>query len=261
MKINVIGLGEIGSAVFSDFKLFRESVGFELVGTDISKAALKKNETKDTPCSNKPYADADIFIITVYKTEQVESVIYDILPSLNESKTVIVESTIAISKAVSLYRLALDKEINLVSFPHRWNLNDPLHGVCNQKRVMGAVSQKALLMARTFYSKLMHEDFIIEAPTFLYACLSKIYENAHRFMEIAIAQELAESCRNTGFNFDILRSLVNTKWNIDLKEARLGINGKCLPKDAALMKDVFDNRILALCIKLNAEYIKGLNDE
>ena len=52
-----------------------------------------------------------------------------------------------------------------------------------------------------------------------------------------------------------LRKAVNSKWNIDLKEARDGINGKCLPKDTLIANTFFENNgIINKCIEQDAKY-------
>jgi len=39
-------------------------------------------------------------------------------------------------------------------------------------------------------------------------------------------------------DFDTLRIAVNSKWNVDLLEAREGIDGHCLPKDSQMYLDI-----------------------
>jgi UDP-N-acetyl-D-mannosaminuronic acid dehydrogenase len=64
--------------------------------------------------------------------------------------------------------------------------------------------------------------------------VSKIAENAHRFLQIAFAEDLYLYCRNNGINFFELRNALNTKWNVEILEPREGIGGHCLPKDTRI---------------------------
>lgn len=61
--------------------------------------------------------------------------------------------------------------------------------------------------------------------------LSKIAENSHRYLQIAYAEDLKMCCDKIGIDFNELRNAMNTKWNVDLPEAREGIGRHCLPKD------------------------------
>jgi UDP-N-acetyl-D-mannosaminuronic acid dehydrogenase len=64
--------------------------------------------------------------------------------------------------------------------------------------------------------------------------LSKVIENTYRMIEIAFAEELKMFCDSEGINFEVLREAVNSKWNINILEARDGIKGHCLPKDSQM---------------------------
>ena len=64
--------------------------------------------------------------------------------------------------------------------------------------------------------------------------LTKIIENAHRYLQIAFAEELYLYCKSNGISFPELRESLNTKWNVDVLEPRDGIGGHCLPKDTKM---------------------------
>ena len=61
--------------------------------------------------------------------------------------------------------------------------------------------------------------------------ISKIAENAHRYLQIAFAEDLYLYSQANGINFAELREALNTKWNVNILEPRDGIGGHCLPKD------------------------------
>ncbi len=71
--------------------------------------------------------------------------------------------------------------------------------------------------------------------------ITKIAENAYRFMEIAFAEELKMVCDNISIDFEELRQSVNTKWNTKIMEAKDGIGGHCLPKDSQMFLDISNN--------------------
>jgi UDP-N-acetyl-D-mannosaminuronate dehydrogenase len=64
--------------------------------------------------------------------------------------------------------------------------------------------------------------------------ITKIAENAHRYLQIAFAEDLYLYCQANNINFPELRDALNTKWNVNILEPRDGIGGHCLPKDTKM---------------------------
>jgi UDP-N-acetyl-D-mannosaminuronic acid dehydrogenase len=64
--------------------------------------------------------------------------------------------------------------------------------------------------------------------------ISKVAENAHRYLQIAFAEDLYLYSQANGINFAELREALNTKWNVNILEPRDGIGGHCLPKDTKM---------------------------
>src|SRR5918999_840725 len=71
-------------------------------------------------------------------------------------------------------------------------------------------------------------------PDIEIAELTKIIENAHRYLQIAFAEDLYLYCQANNINFAELRDSLNTKWNVNILEPREGIGGHCLPKDTKM---------------------------
>ena len=71
-------------------------------------------------------------------------------------------------------------------------------------------------------------------PEIEIAELTKIIENAHRYLQIAFAEDLYLYCQANNINFAELRDSLNTKWNVNVLEPREGIGGHCLPKDTKM---------------------------
>jgi len=61
--------------------------------------------------------------------------------------------------------------------------------------------------------------------------MCKIAENAFRYIGIALAEELRMICAELILDFEKVRKACNTKWNVQMLEARDGIKGHCIPKD------------------------------
>ena len=250
--ITVIGLGEIGIETFKELCKKRK----DIFGVDINKNKLDELRKKGFNVGSK-IPKSDIYIICVYLTEQVMDVLKKI--EYKNKPLVIIESTIKPGTYKKIIEWKNDKNLDfdLVLFPHRFNPNDPEHHVFNLNRVIGG-DKKAVKKAIEFYKEFMPLNLIhITTPEI--AELTKPMENTYRFIEIAIAEEIKMLCEEKGIDFNELRKAMNTKWNINIKEARDGIGGKCLPKDTALINNFFENnRFINTAIKADMDYKENL---
>lgn len=250
--ISVIGLGQVGVETFRELCKKRADV----FGVDINEnllASLRKeghNVGREIPKS-------EVYIICVYLTEQV----FNVLNKLDSSNSplVVIESTVLPGTYRKIIEWKGKKHLDIALFPHRFNPNDPAHHVFNLDRALGG-DKKSVARAIDFYKEFMPLS-LIHATTPEIAELTKPMENAYRFVEIAIAEEIRMLCIKHGIDFDELRKSMNTKWNISVKEAKDGIGGKCLPKDIQLINQFFSNNtIFNTAIKLDEEYKKVIEE-
>jgi len=246
-KVCVIGLGEIGSGLLKELHLR----GAEVTGVDIDIDKcnnLNARGYKTMPCF---MGGQDVYIICVYTTKQVIEAVEDIDTSNNP--LVIIESTIE----PGTYQKLLSTGLDIALFPHRFNPNDPEHAYFNIDRVIGGTPQ-GVGRAITFYEKYIPAKYLHVFPASIVE-LAKPLENAIRFMEISFAEELRLLCEHLDVDFNLLRGAVNTKWNIDIKEAREGIGGKCLPKDMEIVRRFFKrSEFLKLAVQVDKEYKKRI---
>ena len=89
--------------------------------------------------------------------------------------------------------------------------------------------------------------------------ITKIAENAHRYLQIAFAEDIYLYCQANSINFPELREALNTKWNVELLEPRDGIGGHCLPKDTRMFlqssKSISTrSKILKASMEVDEEY-------
>lgn len=88
--------------------------------------------------------------------------------------------------------------------------------------------------------------------------LTKIVENAHRYLQIAFAEELYLYCKSNSISFSELRESLNTKWNVEILEPRDGIGGHCLPKDTKMFinsSNTMKSKILQAAMEIDEDYI------
>jgi len=267
MRICVVGLGEVGLPT----ALYVQEKGFEVWGYDINSAAVenarKKGAVKATDSWHK-VPTMDIYIICVstgLKNFSPDmSSVYDTCSKIMEKEKptlVSIESTILPGISRKIYEEIFKKRVHLVHVPHRYWAGNPIqHGV-KQLRVIGAVDAKSLEHGLRFYRGVL-EIPVHVALSIEVAELSKIAENAYRYVQIAFAEELSMMCQELGLDFNAVRAACNTKWNIKIQEARNGIKGHCIPKDTKYLANMTTaNTLIESAMAVDKEYRKRLQRE
>ena len=207
-----------------------------------------------------------------------------------------IESTIPKGTSKKVFEI-LNHRLHVAHAPHRWySLEEKEHGV-NQLRIVGGVSNCCLEAAMQFYhgkssfennidnndddenttSNNNNHDSIDSTTTtglpskirkslgipmhpvseIEMAELAKIVENAHRYLQIAFAEDLYLYCQANNINFPELRDALNTKWNVHILEPREGIGGHCLPKDTKMFlqsSQSIKSKILTAAIEVDEDY-------
>jgi nucleotide sugar dehydrogenase len=253
MKVCVIGLGQIGFPVAQ----YVHEKGFEVWGYDITLKLT--NSWKDIP-------HVDSYIVCVTTTQAngspdlsaVFGVCKQVSENAGSSSLVSIESTIIPGTSRKIFQSIFQSKVNLVHVPHRYWTDEPeKHGV-NQIRVIGAANARSLRAGLEFYQKALgiplHTVSSIEI-----AEMCKITENSHRYLQIAFAEELRMMCAKIGIDFDELRDACNTKWNVDIPEARDGIGRHCLPKDIKYLTSLTPSVLLESATNVDKEYRQWLS--
>jgi nucleotide sugar dehydrogenase len=281
-KILVIGLGELGLPVA---KYVKEK-GFDTYGYDINiKAIDRAKKTAEIKLAvDFGSEDFDVFLISV-STHQPNDIFSPQINGLlciadkiskeakKDGALVSIESTIPKGTSKKVFD-KLNHKLHVVHAPHRWySLEEKEHGV-NQLRVIGGVRECYLKAGMQFYGGVdnvrvdgqgyssysslkslgvpMHPVSNIEV-----AEITKIAENAHRYLQIAFAEELYLYCQANNIKFPELRDALNTKWNVEILEPREGIGGHCLPKDTKMFLQSTSRRkssIIRAAMEVDEDY-------
>ncbi len=255
VTICIMGLGNIGLPVACyALKYYPQVLGF-----DINPHAVKRAKAEGVDALTVlQYADIYVVCVNTYFRENspdmsaIDSCCRQI-STLNPNALVCFESTLAVGTA---RKMSLKHGISFVAVcPHRWWEEDQdNHGV-RQKRVLGAYDNESLIKAKEFYQKL--EIPLHFVSTLEVAEASKIAENAHRYVEIAFVEELKLIASKNGLDFEEWREAINTKWNVNLLEARDGIGKECLPKDTAFLASLLpESGLLKGAMQTNEAYIQ-----
>jgi UDP-N-acetyl-D-mannosaminuronate dehydrogenase len=283
-KVLVIGLGQLGLPVA---KYVKER-GFETFGYDINPLRMQDAEKNFGIKGIEQFDDIDVFILCVSTHDPNDeytpfvdglfSLAQKISREAKNGSLVSIESTIPKGTSKKIFEM-LNHRLHVAHAPHRWYaLEEDSHGV-NQVRVVGGVSDCCLKVALQFYDSCnevlelndditnndspessrrnslgipMHPVSEIEI-----AELTKIIENADRYMQIAFSEDLYLYCQANNVNFGELRDALNTKWNVNILEPRDGVGGHCLPKDTKMFlqsSKSIKSKILMAAMEVDQEY-------
>jgi UDP-N-acetyl-D-mannosaminuronic acid dehydrogenase len=283
-NVLVIGLGQLGLPVA---KYVKES-GFETFGYDINPLREENAEKNYGIKSIERFDDIDVFILCVSThdpndeyTPYVDglfSLAQKISREAKNGSLVSIESTIPKGTSKKIFEI-LNHRLHVAHAPHRWYaLEEDVHGV-NQIRVIGGVSDCCLKIALQFYDSgndvleltdNITSNKIYDTPKtnslgipmhavseIEIAELTKIIENADRYMQIAFSEDLYLYCQTNNVNFGELREALNTKWNVNILEPRDGVGGHCLPKDTKMFlqsSKSLKSKILMAAMEVDQDY-------
>lgn len=248
----VIGCGQIGSEVLKELAKKNNNV----CGVDVSYDMIQQLRNHGYKMS-MDIPEATNYFICVWNTETVLETLTK-LQNRPYCKSIFIETTIDISYRESLYHLITSSDLlhKVAVFPHRFNPFDDEHHIFNQSRVIGHYTGEAESKSLAFLLNYMKPEHLFYTTPEI-AMMTKIAENTYRAWEIILAQELKKSADSIGVPFHVLRNAMNTKWNIDVREPRDGVKGKCLPKDLKLFNKAFPGNLASnMLYLLNEQFIK-----
>ena len=287
-KVLVVGLGQLGLPVA---RYVKEKGFDDVYGYDISPKAMERAEKIAGIKKANDLSDFDVYILCVSThkpddmfTPQIEGLLSIVERISKEARRdgalVSIESTIPRGTSARVFEM-LNHRLHVAHAPHRWYaLEEKEHGV-NQLRVVGGVCDCCLQTAMQFYNGTcsfiststatnvsssssssegmpkslgipMHPVSKIEI-----AELSKIAENAHRYLQIAFAEDFYLYCQENNLNFSELRDALNSKWNVNILEPKEGIGGHCLPKDTRMFlqsSKSIKSKILTAAMEVDQDY-------
>jgi nucleotide sugar dehydrogenase len=267
LNVQVVGLGTIGLPTAVHVARF-----FDVIGYDISPEKLEK--ASRSIAVSRSLSNADVYIVAVNTGINGDntldmSAVFNVckeIAQLQPNALVAIESTVAVGVCRQIAeRFGLRR---LVHCPHRYWSGDPVKYGVVQKRILGALNDDSLKAGLEFYSKL--EIPVHEVSSLEVAELTKITENACRFVEIAFAESLAMTCSKFAVSFEEVKKACNTLkrpehgYQIQILEANNGIGGHCLPKDTRYLLSSMRNELLEGAILTDKAYKlwkKGLREE
>jgi UDP-N-acetyl-D-mannosaminuronic acid dehydrogenase len=290
-KIAVVGLGAVGLPTAALFA----NLGFRVTGIDVNRKIVDqinqgKLQTKElglqdliskvqkagffnaTVRPSKALTQADIVVICVQtpldeqqhaNLSYLQSACGEVGKALSRNKLIIIQSTVPPKTTDTIVIPILENKSGLkcgLDFwldycPERMTPGNGLHDLAENSRLIGAYDSKSAILGGALFTIATRGRLLI--TDILSAEVSKIAENAFRYVNIAFANELARICHQIGADAKEVIELANTHPRVKIHQPGCGAGGPCLSKDTHLLLDSADQSgfrttVLPAAIELNA---------
>jgi len=245
MRVLIAGLGRVGYTTAE----YVAQKGLTVYGYDLRR---KRSDSFQVFQDWNKIPDYGAALICVSTSADDQSNVEDVVRRMKNSKTLVsIESTVPVG---TCRRLAESYGLHsLVHVPHRLWVKDLVHHGVRQKRVIGALNRESMNLGVSLYSKRLDIP-LHKVSTLEVAELCKVAENGYRYYQIAFAEYLKLVCRHQRLPFEAVREACNTKWNIQIPEARSGIGGECLPMAMEILQRLPPIGLPGELMRLDAEY-------
>jgi len=228
-----------------------------LTATNDAKAAIPKSDiiviTVDTPIDNKKRPNYS----------NLESACRSIGLNLKSGSLLILESTVGPSVTEYLVKETLEassglkagRDFGLAFSPIRATAGRILHDIVSYPRILAAIDRRSLIAARAVLKTIVKGD-IVEVSNIRTAETIKLFENIHRDVNLALANEFAKFCERAGIDYLEVQAAANTQPYCHL--LRPGIISGHIPKDPYLL--FYEAESLGVKMRLSA-LARKINDE
>jgi len=254
-KVLIVGLGEVGQALF---ELFKESEKFDVYGLDIDEETMRKVAgDRGTPKT------VDVMHIC-YRCKEQESFVQASLDYIKKikPKLTIIDSTVPPGTTQKIYELS---KCRVVYSPIRGMHESPesmKRDVQFWTKYVGGTTKEAAEAAKKHFEKLGLKVKILKGT--VEAELAKLFETTYRAWMIACFQEMHRISKQYGADFDQVVDMLE-----DIHRLRLNkplhypgvIGGHCLIPNTELLLSVYDSKLLRLILESNEKRKREINDQ
>jgi len=254
-KVLVIGLGEVGRALF---EMFEESGKFDVYGFDVDKAKLRKVVGKIEQPKN-------VGVMHIcYPSAEQEKFVQTTLDYIRRFKPrlTIIESTVPPGTTQKTYELS---KLPIVHSPIRGmhkTLETMKKDIHFWTKYIGGTTKESADSARSHYEKLGIKVKILRSS--VETELAKLFETTYRAWMIACFQEMHRISRHFGGDFnevaDMLENIHRVRRNKPLHYPDV-IGGHCLIPNIELLLKSYDSTFLRLILESNEKRKKEIKDE
>jgi UDP-N-acetyl-D-glucosamine dehydrogenase len=268
LRIGVVGLGYTGLPLALGFA----NAGFQVTGVDIDPVKvdsvnqgksylpdLSDIDLSDTAghltAVTDPSAlrDADVFLICVptpVTTDRtadltwVHSAVESVLPHLRADSLVVLQSTVPAGTTAGIGRTIADRtglepgrDLYLATAPERVDpANTDGWTLLNTPKLVGGVGAESTAWATLLLEQICRIVVPVSSPDV--AELAKVFENAFRLVNIALALELSDLCHALGLSAREVIDAAGTKpFGFLPHYPGPGVGGECIPVDPLFLSE------------------------
>jgi UDP-N-acetyl-D-glucosamine dehydrogenase len=260
-QVCVIGLGTVGLPQL----LAAAEAGFAAVGIDIDTTTADKINRAVSPEADADpdllrqmvvggrlkattdfdaVRDSDCVILCVptsWSSEAepdlsaVMSAVREVSRRLRSPKLIVLESTVppgstrqVVLPLLESGGLEAGSDFCLAFAPERLDPGNSSFSVINIPKVIGGITETCTALAIRFYSKLAIDVHPVSSPEVAEA--TKVFENTFRFVNIGLANELAQVCNSLRISPREVLDAASTKpFGFMRHSAGPGVGGRCIP--------------------------------
>lgn len=255
-KVLIVGLGEVGHALF---ELFKESGKFDVFGFDINKKKMQETVKSGV----KPPKTIDVLHICYPCFKQAEFIqttgkyIKEINPKLT-----IIESTIPPGTTQKIYAQTKAPIVHSPIQGAHTSLENMKNDVRFWPKYIGATTIEAKNAACQHFEKLGLKVQVLKSS--VETELAKLFETIYRAWMIVCFQEMHRISRHFNADFDQVTEMIDNihrhRLNKPLHYPDV-IGGHCLIPNTELLLSVYDSDLLRLIVKSNERRREEIKDE
>jgi len=204
-----------------------------MVGDGRLKAATGFDVVRDSDCvmvcvpTSWSEAGPDLSAVT--------SAIRQVSRRMYSPKLVILESTMppgstrqVVLPLLESSGLEVGSDFSLAFAPERLDPGNTRFSIRDIPKVVGGITPKCTALAARFYSRLGMEVHSVSSPEVAEA--TKVFENTFRFVNIGLANELAQFCNSLGISSREVLDAAGTKpFGFMRHSPGPGVGGRCIP--------------------------------
>jgi UDP-N-acetyl-D-mannosaminuronate dehydrogenase len=254
-KVLIVGLGEIGRALF---ELYKESEKFDVYGFDIDKGRM---------CSitgeKEPREKVDVMHVCYPCHNQEEFV----LTTLDYNKKfkpelTIIESTVAPGTTGKIYALSKSLVAHSPIRGMHKTLETMKKDILFWSKYVGGTTKESTEVAKKHFEKLGLKVKVLKGA--VETELAKLFETTYRAWMIACFQEMHRISRHFGADFDevvdILEDIHRIRFNKPPHYPDV-MGGHCLIPNTELLLKSHDSEFLRLILKSNEKRKEEITDD
>ena len=179
---------------------------------------------------------------------------------LKKGDLILIESTIPPGTTEMLYKkYKLNKKSIFMAYcPERAIPGNTLNEMRYNVRIIGGVNKKS-----SYFAKKIYEIFAkkIIVTSHIYAEISKLAENTHRLVNIALVNQINSLCKKYNLVSKNLFEIVNYHPRVNFLKPGIGIGGHCIPIDPLFLNQDNKLKIIKTSIEINEKITQDTSKE